>query len=135
MPGPYPASPLLQLALRIEVTGACMTTHHHPKLKPSNITLSRKEHQLVIEWNDTHTSFYNLNALRWGDQIIVNAYGYRYIYEVRSVHYVGPNDTSVLDHKDLSWITLLTCAGYDEAQDNYRYRLAVEAVRISTEKR
>nr|MBN1229277.1 DUF971 domain-containing protein [Anaerolineae bacterium] len=41
-----------------------MTTHHVPGLKPTNIILHRQNHQLKIEWNDGHTSFYDLNALR-----------------------------------------------------------------------
>jgi large repetitive protein len=78
--------------------------------------------------------FVDLKTLKWGDQIIVHSYGYRYIYEVQAVRYVSPDDTSILGHKDDSWVTLLTCAGYDEPLDSYKYRLAVVAMRISAEK-
>jgi len=36
----------------------------------------------------------------------------------------------VLRHEELDWITLLTCAAYDEASDSYRTRVAVRAVLI-----
>jgi hypothetical protein len=43
---------------------------------------------------------------------------------------VGP--TRLLDqHEVLPWITLLTCRGYDEQSDTYRWRTAVRAVLVS----
>ncbi|NQU29069.1 MAG: class F sortase, partial [Anaerolineae bacterium] len=78
--------------------------------------------------------FVDLKTLRWGDEIIIHAYGYRYVYQVQAVRYVLPNNTSVLDHKDQSALTLLTCAGYDEPKDSYRYRVAVETIRLFAEK-
>ena len=78
--------------------------------------------------------FVDLKTLRWGDEIIIHAYGFRYVYQVQAVRYVLPNNTSVLDHKDQSTLTLLTCAGYDEPKDSYRYRVAVETIRLFAEK-
>ena len=78
--------------------------------------------------------FIDLKTLRWGDEIVIHAYGYRYVYEVQKVRYVLPNDTSILGHEDESWLTLVTCAGYDEPLGSYKYRIAVRAVRISAEK-
>lgn len=72
--------------------------------------------------------FVNLSRLRWGDQIIVHAYGSQYIYEVRSSRIVGPDDLSVLRHEELPWLTLVTCRQYDEASGAYRYRVVVRAV-------
>ncbi|NPA92993.1 MAG: sortase, partial [Chloroflexi bacterium] len=74
--------------------------------------------------------FVNLRQLMWGDRIIIHAHGQRYIYEVRNVRLVAPDDVSVLRHKDRDWVTLLTCQGYDEKTDSYHWRLAVQAVLI-----
>jgi LPXTG-site transpeptidase (sortase) family protein len=74
--------------------------------------------------------FARLAELRWGDQVIVQAFGREYVYEVRQVRTVRPNDRSVLRHEELDWLTLLTCALYDEASDSYRTRVAVRAVLI-----
>jgi len=35
--------------------------------------------------------------------------------------------SSVIMHKDLPWVTLVTCRGYDEASNSYEYRVAVGA--------
>jgi LPXTG-site transpeptidase (sortase) family protein len=72
--------------------------------------------------------FVSLSQLRWGDRIIVHAFGNRYVYEVRSTRLVNPDDTSVLRHEDLSWLTLITCRQYDESIGAYRYRVVVRAV-------
>ena len=77
--------------------------------------------------------FVDLKTLKWGDEIIVHAHGYRYIYKVQRVRYFLPNDTSALSHEDNSWLTLVTCVGYNETLDNYKYRVAVRAVRVSAQ--
>jgi len=74
--------------------------------------------------------FFRLGELRWGDEIILHAFGQRYVYEVRQVETVRPNDLSVLRHEELDWITLITCSGYDWQQEAYSSRLAVRAVRL-----
>lgn len=77
--------------------------------------------------------FANLKDLQWGDEIILHAWGKRYVYQVRKVQTVRPNDVSVLKHEDRDWVTLITCQSYDERLDRYRWRLAVRAVLISVE--
>ncbi len=77
--------------------------------------------------------FARLSSLRWGDQIILHAHGQRYVYEVRVVKRVHPWDTSVLGHKNRDWLTLLTCAGYNEQTHSYRWRVAVQAVLMQVE--
>jgi LPXTG-site transpeptidase (sortase) family protein len=72
--------------------------------------------------------FVNLSKLRWGDTIIVHAFGQRHIYEVRTNHIVLPSDLSPLTHEEKAWLTLLTCKGYDESSDTYKYRIEVRAV-------
>ncbi|HTX91667.1 MAG TPA: Ig-like domain-containing protein [Anaerolineales bacterium] len=76
--------------------------------------------------------FRYLNTLWWGDRVIVHAGGVQYVYEVRSVSQVGPGSTAaMLKHEDLPWITLVTCRGYDEASNSYKYRVLVRAVLVS----
>jgi LPXTG-site transpeptidase (sortase) family protein len=74
--------------------------------------------------------FVNLGTLTWGDRIIVHLDGQSYVYEVRQVTQINPNDTSVMGHRDQPWITLITCRGYNEATDTYAYRIAVQAVLV-----
>ena len=77
--------------------------------------------------------FVNLAKLKWGDRIIINAFGQKYIYEVRSIKFIEPDDTSILGHKAQTWVTLLTCKEFDEKTQSYRWRVAVQAVLISVE--
>ncbi len=72
--------------------------------------------------------FVDLDQLRWGDQVIISAFGEDHVYEVRSVTYVLPNDAGALAHKDGDWITLISCKGYDPVSDAFRYRVVVSAV-------
>ena len=75
--------------------------------------------------------FVHLNWLWYGDQIIVHAWGGRYVYEVRQVTQVDPESiSSVTRHEELPWITLITCRGYDEASNSYKYRVVVRAVLV-----
>ncbi len=76
--------------------------------------------------------FVDLSTLKFGDRVIVSAFGQEYIYEVRTVKTVKPDDTSrVIRHEELPWITLLTCKDYDPRTDTYRNRIAVRAVLVS----
>jgi LPXTG-site transpeptidase (sortase) family protein len=56
-----------------------------------------------------------------------------FLYEVRENKKVKPGDTSVLKHEDKAWLTLLTCLGYDEANNTYTSRLAIRAVLMTVE--
>lgn len=78
--------------------------------------------------------FANLDNLKWGDKVLVYAYGYVYEYQVRENKTIAPNDTSVLKHEKDSWLTLITCKNYDEATGTYLNRVAVRAILISVEK-
>jgi LPXTG-site transpeptidase (sortase) family protein len=78
--------------------------------------------------------FANLENLRYGQQVIVHGWGQRYIYEVRSVKtMVEPENSDVITHEKLPWLTLITCRGYDEETDSYRWRVVVRAVLVKTE--
>ena len=75
--------------------------------------------------------FVHLNGLWWGDKVVVHAWGAQYVYEVRQVMQVAPGATSsVIKHEELPWVTLITCRGYDEASNSYKYRVVVRAVLV-----
>ncbi|MBN8580749.1 MAG: sortase [Anaerolineae bacterium] len=74
--------------------------------------------------------FAQLGNLKYGDRIIVHAYGSLYIYEVRQNRTISPYNTTVLQHEDDAWITLLTCKTYNEDTETYSNRIAVRAVLI-----
>jgi LPXTG-site transpeptidase (sortase) family protein len=77
--------------------------------------------------------FANISSLVWGDQVVVRAWGQKFIYEVRSVDTVSPADGSTLRHEDQPWITLVTCKNYDDRQKLYTERLVVRAALINVE--
>lgn len=74
--------------------------------------------------------FVGLANLRWGQTVILNAYGLEYVYQVREVAEVKPTDLRVLGHRELDWLTLITCSNYDLEQGEYQSRTAVQAVLI-----
>jgi len=86
----------------------------------------------VYDANGQPGLFNDLGELKWGDEVIVHAYGQAYVYEVRTVErYVQPDDTSsVFKHENYPWLTLITCKGYDEKSDSYRWRVAVRVVQV-----
>ncbi len=88
----------------------------------------------VYDANGNPGPFIDLQKMRWGQQIVVHGWGERYIYEVRSVRtWVRPDDVSVITPEQRSWLTLITCRGYDEANDSYRWRVVVRAVLMRVE--
>lgn len=74
--------------------------------------------------------FADLSSLRYGDQILVHAYGETSVYAVRSVESVKPNQSQVLGHKEQPWLTLVTCKTFDEKTGEYLWRVVVRAVLI-----
>ena len=74
--------------------------------------------------------FHDLQNLNWGDNLVIQAYGQSYVYEVRSVEkFVQPEDTNyVYLHEEFPWLTLITCKGFDEESNSYRFRVVVRAV-------
>src|SRR5690606_23431310 len=76
-----------------------------------------------------------LKSLKYGDQIIVHMGGVKYIYEIRNSRLVRPYSTgfafeSLPDH---SYLTLITCQGYNPVDETYLFRRVVRAVLISVE--
>jgi LPXTG-site transpeptidase (sortase) family protein len=84
-------------------------------------------------WNADNSAgpFRYANTLWWGDKIIIHLSRQQYIYEVRSVKQVAPNDVDALmKHEELPWLTLVSCKGYVESTGEYRARVLVRAVLV-----
>ena len=77
--------------------------------------------------------FINLNQLAWDDQIIIHAFGQKYIYMVRSNKIILPDDSTALRHEVYPWLTLLTCRGFNDRTDSYNYRVMIRAVLIDVD--
>jgi len=77
--------------------------------------------------------FANLNEFRWGDQLILRAFGQRYVYEVREARSVSPWESTVLKRESYDWLTLITCCDIDDTQEQYHQRTIVRAVLIRVE--
>ncbi|HTX91496.1 MAG TPA: sortase, partial [Anaerolineales bacterium] len=77
--------------------------------------------------------FVNISKLVWGQEVIVHMGGQKYIYQVQDVRRVWPEDLSVLKHATVPTLTLITCQGYNQADNDYRYRIAVRAILVSIE--
>jgi LPXTG-site transpeptidase (sortase) family protein len=75
--------------------------------------------------------FVNLNKLKFGEKIIIHAYGQKYTFEVQTNAVLEPNDTSAFRHEDKPWLTLVTCKEYDEKSKTYRKRVVVRAALVS----
>ncbi len=76
--------------------------------------------------------FAELKKLKYGDQIKIHAFGQVYIYEVRENEAVTPTDTSsVFQHEEKPWLTLVTCEDYREASQTYSSRRMVRAVLVN----
>lgn len=77
--------------------------------------------------------FARLGELRFGDQVLIRAWGQVYVYEVRSNQVVYPDDTSVLKHEEYDWLTLITCGDYDPELDQFLTRQVVRAVLVKVQ--
>ena len=83
----------------------------------------------VWDANNTPGPFYKLNNLRYADLIEIHAWGQVYLYQVRENELISPTSANTaFQHETLSWITLLTCEGYDNLHKQYTYRRMVRAV-------
>jgi len=77
--------------------------------------------------------FAELESLKWGDEVIIHAWGREYTYEVRQNYLAHPTSTNPLKHEEYDWVTLITCQGFDETLGDYLYRRVVRAVLIAVD--
>ena len=70
----------------------------------------------------------------WGDELIVHAWGQKYVYRVEKVATIKPESISqVIKHETQPWITLLTCSDFNEKTGSYLYRVLVRAAQVRIE--
>jgi len=74
--------------------------------------------------------FVHLDRLRYGDEIQVVSGEAVFVYSVRQVSHVQPDNLNVLRHEDRAWLTLITCERFDTAREAYARRIAVRAVLV-----
>jgi LPXTG-site transpeptidase (sortase) family protein len=79
--------------------------------------------------------FLAIDQLTWGDEVHIVSDEAIFVYAVRQVSHVQPDNLNVLRHEELPWLTLITCEGFDEAREAYVRRVVVRAVLISVEAR
>ena len=85
-------------------------------------------------WNayNQPSVFVNLKELTYGDLIKIYAWGQVYTYKVQNNRLVSPyTPKSLLESKDLDWVTIFTCEDYQPFRESYIYRRMVEAVLIN----
>jgi len=77
--------------------------------------------------------FANLKSLKYGDQILIHAFGMTYTYEVREskTYWAKTAVSKVFQHEELDWVTLVTCETYNPLNGDYFFRRAVRAVLVS----
>jgi|GEM_PF-1413334 LPXTG-site transpeptidase (sortase) family protein len=75
--------------------------------------------------------FAAVDQLQWGDEIILRLDGVNYIYEIRSIYTTDPHNLDILEKNDgYDWLTLITCAEFDETSGIFRQRVVVETVLV-----
>jgi LPXTG-site transpeptidase (sortase) family protein len=76
--------------------------------------------------------FAKLGDLGYGERVIVHMLDQQYVFEVRNKRLVRPDSTAfALEHlEDASYLTLVTCSGYNEERNTYSFRRLVRAVLV-----
>jgi LPXTG-site transpeptidase (sortase) family protein len=76
--------------------------------------------------------FAGLKTLKYGDIVLIHAFGQVYTYEVRESQNISPRSTrTVMKHEDTAWLTLLTCEDFNSLGDSYSGRRMVRAVLLN----
>jgi LPXTG-site transpeptidase (sortase) family protein len=77
--------------------------------------------------------FAKLQDLQYGEQIIVHMLDQQYIFEIRNKRLARPDSTAfAFEHlEDASYLTLVTCSGYNKESDTYSFRRIIRAVLVS----
>jgi len=77
--------------------------------------------------------FLDLIQLRYGDRIIIHAYGQKYVFAVQTNTVVEPAYSSMLKHEEKPWLTLVTCREYDPKTRTYKKRVLVRAALVKVD--
>jgi len=76
--------------------------------------------------------FAKLGDLGYGERVIVHMLDQQYVFEVRNKRLVRPDSTAfAFEHLEgASYLTLVTCSGYNEEKNTYSFRRLVRAVLV-----
>jgi LPXTG-site transpeptidase (sortase) family protein len=76
--------------------------------------------------------FAKLQDLKYGERIIVHMLDQQYVFEIRNKRLVRPDSTAfAFEHlEDASYLTLITCSGYNEESNTYSFRRLIRAVLV-----
>jgi LPXTG-site transpeptidase (sortase) family protein len=86
----------------------------------------------VTDANGNPGLFAHVKDLKVGDKAYIHYAGMLYVYEIRENRLIYPTSvTTLLDHRDYDWLTLVTCETYNEKLGKFLYRRMVRAVLIS----
>ena len=87
----------------------------------------------VSSTNGQSGPFAKINNLAYGEKLIVHLYGGKYTFEVRESSLSFPSDSAyAFQHlSGYSYLTLVTCQGYNFLTDSYMFRQVVRAVLVS----
>ncbi|MGH2582693.1 MAG: sortase [Anaerolineales bacterium] len=85
----------------------------------------------VWDAENTPGIFAAIKDLSYGDQVLIHAWEQVYTYEVRESSLVtSRNVSSVFQHEEYDWLTLLSCEFYNPLNGNYVFRRVVRAVLV-----
>jgi LPXTG-site transpeptidase (sortase) family protein len=89
----------------------------------------------VYNSNGLPGPFYNLRNLKYGDAIVIHLYGEKYIFQVQATRLLSPASTGfALEHlEDHSYLTLITCQGYNPLNNSYLFRRVVRAILVDVQ--
>jgi LPXTG-site transpeptidase (sortase) family protein len=76
--------------------------------------------------------FAKLQNLNYGERVIVHMLDQQYMFEIRNKRLVRPDSTAfAFEHlEDASYLTLITCSGYNEEKNTYSFRRLIRAVLV-----
>jgi LPXTG-site transpeptidase (sortase) family protein len=79
--------------------------------------------------------FVDLHLVKFGNQIIIHAWGQQYINEVCSISQVSSDSvSSIIKHEDFPWITLITCKGKNEKAKSLKFLSIIKTVQAEIKK-
>ena len=89
----------------------------------------QRHHRSLHQFEGLPGVFNQIELLKYGDVIYIEAFGERYTYMVDDVETVFADTPQVLSQKtDQSLLTLLTCKYWDEETGEYNGRIVVQSV-------
>jgi len=86
----------------------------------------------VWDANNNPGIFSQLRELKYGDRVLIHAWGMAYTYEVRQsdLFFAKNGLAKIFQTEEYDWLTLLTCETYNPLNGEYLFRRSVRAVLV-----